>query len=88
MFGVTNKMLIVLLTSIVNVSNHTKCLSFGNQKGKTHSTVINLHPNGYSQEFQSSSSIHLWLNHIDELEVVIFLLTYLITYVFQIKHKI
>ena len=52
-------MLIVLLFSIVNVSNHTKCLSLGNQKGKTHSAVINLHPNGYSQEFQSRSSIHL-----------------------------
>ena len=71
MFGVINKMLIVLLFSIVNVSNHTKCLSLGNQKGKTHSAVINLHPNGYSQEFQSRSSIHLQLNHIDELQVSI-----------------
>ena len=45
-------MFIVLLTSTVNASNHTKCVSLSNQKCKTQPTLINLHPNEYSQEFQ------------------------------------
>ena len=40
-----------LLSSIVNASNHTKCISLSNQKCKTQPTLINLHPNEYSQEF-------------------------------------
>ena len=44
-------MLIVLLTTIVNVSAHTKCVSISNQKCKIQPTLINLHPNEYSQEF-------------------------------------
>ena len=32
MLGIIKKMFIVLLTSIVNVSNHTKCISLSNQK--------------------------------------------------------
>ena len=42
-------MFIGLLTSIVNASNHTKCVSLSNQKCTTQSTLINLHPNEYSQ---------------------------------------
>ena len=44
-------MLIVLLTSIVNASNHTKCVSLSNQKCEIEPTVTNLHPNEDSQEF-------------------------------------
>ena len=33
------------------------------------------------------STINLWLNEIDALEVVILLMTYLIKYVFQKKNK-
>ena len=51
MFGIIKKMFIVLLSNIVNVSNHTKCVSLSNQKCKIQSTFINLHPNEYSQEF-------------------------------------
>ena len=40
-----------LLISIVNASNHTKCLSLSNRKCKIQPTLINLHPNEYSQEF-------------------------------------
>ena len=40
-----------LLISIVNASNHTKCVSLSNQKCMTQPNLINLHPNGYSQEF-------------------------------------
>ena len=42
-------MFIGLLMSIVNVSIHTKCLSLSNQNCKIQPTLINLHPNGYSQ---------------------------------------
>ena len=51
MFGVINNMFIVLLSNIVNGSNHTKCVSLSNQKCMTEPTLINLHPNEYSQEF-------------------------------------
>ena len=43
-------MFIGLLTGIVNGSNHTNSLSLSNQKCITQTTVINLHPNEYSQE--------------------------------------
>ena len=51
MFGIIKKMFIVLLSSIVNASYHTKCVSLSNQKCKIQPTLINLHPNEYSQEF-------------------------------------
>ena len=35
-----------LLISIVNASNHTKCISLKNQKCMIQSTFINLHPVG------------------------------------------
>ena len=41
----------VLFLSIVNASNHTKCVSPSNQRCMTQPTLINLHPNEYSQEF-------------------------------------
>ena len=46
MFG-----LIGLLAGLVNGSNHTKCVSLINQKCWIQPTLINLHPNEYSQEF-------------------------------------
>ena len=44
-------MFIGLLTVLVNGCNHTKCVLFINQKCQIHTTLINLHPNEYSQEF-------------------------------------
>ena len=44
-------MFILLLSSIVNTSNHTKCVSLSNQKYKIQPTFINLHPKEYIQEF-------------------------------------
>ena len=41
-----------LLISIVNAFNDTKCVSLSNQKCMTQSSLINLHPNEQSQEFQ------------------------------------
>ena len=43
-------MFIVLLTSLGIASSHTKCVSLRNQKCEIWSTLINLHPNGFSQE--------------------------------------
>ena len=43
-------MLLVLLTNIINASNHTKCVSLSNQKCEIQPTLIDLHPNQYSQE--------------------------------------
>ena len=51
MFGLIRKMFIVLLRCIVNISNNWKCVSLSNQKFKIKPTLINLHPNEYSQEF-------------------------------------
>ena len=51
MFGLIKKMFIVLLSNIVNGSNHTKCVSLSNQKCMIPPTLINLHPIEYSQEF-------------------------------------
>ena len=51
MFSIIKKVFIVLLSSIVNASNHTKCVLPSNQKCEIQPTLINLHPNEYSQEF-------------------------------------
>ena len=51
MFELIKKIFIGLLTDIVSASNHAKCVSLSNQKCMTQPTLINLHPNEYSQEF-------------------------------------
>ena len=50
MFQIIKKIFIILLTNIVNASDHAKCVSLSNQKCKIQHTLINLHPNEYSQE--------------------------------------
>ena len=70
-------MFILVLSSIVNVSNHTKFILSNNQKFGTQTTIINLNPSEYSQEF-----------HYYSLEVVMLFMTYLIKYVFQTKQRI
>ena len=44
-------MFIVLLSSIVNASNHAKWVSLSNQKCMIQPVLDKLHPNEYSQEF-------------------------------------
>ena len=51
MFGSIKKLFIGLLTGIGNRSSDRKCFSISNQKCMAQPTVINLHPNEYSQEF-------------------------------------
>ena len=46
---VVTKMFIGLLASVLNASNHTKCISLSNQQCMVEPTLINLHPNGSSQ---------------------------------------
>ena len=51
MLGFIKKVFIGLLTSLVNGSNHTICVSLSNQKCMMQPTLINLHHEEYSQEF-------------------------------------
>ena len=51
MFGLIKKIFIGLLTGLVNGSNHTNYVFLSNQKCMIQLTLINLHPNEYSQEF-------------------------------------
>ena len=51
MFGIIKTILIVVLSGIVNACNHTKCVLLSNQKCQIQPTLINLHPNEFSQEF-------------------------------------
>ena len=46
MLGLVKRIFVILLTSIVSVSNHARCVLLSNQP-----TLINLHPREYSQEF-------------------------------------
>ena len=51
MFALIKRIFMGLLISIVNASNHTKCISLSNQKCEIQPTFINLHPNEYRLEF-------------------------------------
>ena len=51
MFGFIKTIFIELLTGVVNGSNHTNGVSLINQKCMTQASLVNLHPNEYSQEF-------------------------------------
>ena len=50
MFGLIKRIFIRLLTGLVNGSNHTKCVSLSNQKCMTQTSLINSHPDEYSQQ--------------------------------------
>ena len=43
MFGIIKKIFIILLSDVVNGCNHAQCM--------IHPTLVNVHPNKYSQEF-------------------------------------
>ena len=51
MFKLMKKIFVGLLSHIVSPSNNTKYVSLSKQKCMTQRTLINLHPNEYSQEF-------------------------------------
>ena len=50
MFGLIKRIFIRLLTGLVNGSNHTKFVSLSNQKCMTQTSLINSHPDEYSQQ--------------------------------------
>ena len=50
MLGIIKNMLIVLLSSIVNASDHMTCVSLRSQKCMIQPTLVNLHPNEYIQK--------------------------------------
>ena len=74
------KSFIVLLSVIANGANQTTFVSLSNHKCMIEPTLINLHPNVYSQEFH-----YYPFAEIDVLEAIILLMTYLLKYVFQMK---
>ena len=85
MCGLIKKIFIGLLTGIVSVSNHTKCMSLSNQKCMIQPFFINLHRNECSQEFH----YYQFAVKLDRcVEDVILLMTHLIKYVFQTNQKI
>ena len=82
MFHLIKKIFIGLLSGLINEFNHTKCVSLSNQICTIQSTLINLYPNKYSQEF------HCYPLTVKLHKHVILLLFYLLNSVFQIKQKI
>ena len=50
MFELIKKIFIGLLISVGNASIHTKCVPLSNQTCVIQPTLVNLHPNEYSQE--------------------------------------
>ena len=51
MLKIIKKMFMGLSISIVNATNHRKCVSLSNQKCMTQPNLINVYPNEYRQEF-------------------------------------
>ena len=50
MFGFIKRMLIALLTSLVDAFSHRNGVPLSDQKCEIQQTLINLNPNEYSQE--------------------------------------
>ena len=82
MFGLIQEIFIGLLTSIGNASNHANCVSLSNQKCTTQPTLINLHPNEYTQ----GSHYYPFALTLNRYLGILFM-TYLIKFVFQTKQK-
>ena len=51
MLKLINRIFTALLISIINASNHSKCVLLSNQKCMAQPTLVNLHPEEYSPEF-------------------------------------
>ena len=63
-------MFIGLLKSIADDSNHRKCVSLSNQKCEIQPSLINLHPNEYSQKihcYPFSVKLHSWVGSCNTL---------------------
>ena len=84
MFGFIKKLFIGLLTSIVNASNHTKCVTSNNQQCMTQSSLVNLHRTEYTQGLR----YYPFAVNLDRYVGSRNTLDDLIEYVFQIRQKI
>ena len=51
MFQLIKKIFIGLLINVANATNHAKCVLLSNKKCIIQLSLIDLHPNEYSQEF-------------------------------------
>ena len=78
-------MFVVLLTSILNVSNLAKLISLNNQQCMDQPTLLVY---TLMNNVKDYITIHLQLIQTDVLEVAILLMVYLLEYVFQTKQKI
>ena len=78
-------MFVVLLTSILNVSNLAKLISLNNQQCMDQPTLLIY---TLMNNVKDYINIHLQLIQTDVLEVAILLMVYLLEYVFQTKQKI
>ena len=78
-------MFVVLLTSILNVSNLAKLISLNNQQCMDQPTLLIY---TLMNNVKDYITIHLQLIQTDVLEVAILLMVYLLEYVFQTKQKI
>ena len=77
-------MFIGLLPGTVNVPNHAKCIFLNNQECTTQPTLINLHPNEYSEGLNYYTSA---VNFGRCVGIKNTLDDYQIEYVFQIEQK-
>ena len=85
MFWLIKKIFIEILNGLVNGSNQKIRVSLSNKKCRIQSTLINLHPNEYSQNFH----YYPFAVKLDRcVGILILLMDYLIKHVFQIKQKI
>ena len=78
-------MFVVLLTSILNVSNLAKLISLNNQQCMDQPILLIY---TLMNNVKDYITIHLQLIQTDVLEVAILLMVYLLEYVFQTKQKI
>ena len=83
MFGIIKNMFVVLLGSIANASNHTKCVSLNNQKCEIQPNLINLHPNEFNQKLHYYTFVVKLDNCIGSCNTL-----NNIEHVFKIKQKI
>ena len=85
MFGLIKKIFVLLLTSIVSASNHTKSVSLSNQKCMNQPTLINLHLNEYIQELRYYPFAVNLDTRVGSYNTLV---DYLKEYVFQMKQNI
>ena len=65
MLGTNEKIFIRLLTGLVNVFYHSKCILLSNQKCQFQLTLINLHSNEYMNTVKNFTTIYFQLIQID-----------------------